>query len=456
MQKRAKTTDLIEMLRKTTFGQIYGEMTDYSGIRPSLTKNEFIQRRRCGFYLPKLSNVKFERHFSGKDSFYFFGNPNSSAPYTLAIIDIDVMKSKGKGSPEGAIAFAQHLKETWPGLCWEKSASGKGLGCPIFIRKDGRTAIEVNAMLRKLDRWLKAEASRIGADIENVEIKGTLPIITYRNGSPEAIKFGQFARFPRSIKYADLSNAPVLSCEEWLLKEFVEQKAAKIKMSSGSTYRQVISDDELAAIPKYERLCQRLVGETDLKANARFTVTSHDFAIACVLLKFFKQNPNKDGSMPMRRAKMIWNSLFHDGKVLRPFNDRRWSRIRNWLSEKGHIDWVDERYQAPNPNTGFKGIACKWSITDEFCSVLNNIDKRERVFVDTIVLKRGNGKWLSPRLFPIQLEIEAFFYKCLFTPEPDLGCLKSGQLRTGILRTREKLKQGRYSNERVSIKRGSS
>jgi hypothetical protein len=295
------------------------------------------------------------------------------------------------------------------------------LGCPILIRKEGRSARQVNAALRKLERWLKAEASRVEADIENVEIKGTLPIITYKDRTPVDIRYGQAARYPRTLTCEQLLDSPILSAEEWLLRDLTDPTPTKVAvpakpqsrsaLRSGSVSGHSVDKYELELIPHYEKLYRRLVG-ADLKADARFIVTGHDFAIACVLLRFFKKNPNKDGSMPTRRAKALWTALYEAGAVQRPFNDRRWKRIRDWLSEHGHIDWQDERYQAPNPAQGLRPIACKWSITDDFFEVLESIKlTRERgIFVDTVDVKKGPGRWLMPRLYPIQGESEQAFW----------------------------------------------
>jgi hypothetical protein len=191
-----------------------------------------------------------------------------------------------------------------------------------------------------------------------------------------------------------------------------ERKKEARVIRAGSISGQLISDGELALLPHYERFYRKLVGPVDLKATAGFTVNAHDFAVACVLLRFFKKNPNPDGSLPHRRAKALWSELHVKGQVHRPFNDRRWTRIRNWLSEHGHIEWEDERFQAPNPAQGLNPIACKWSITDEFFDLLDSIrlHKEEASFVDSLVVKNGSGRWLSPRLFPIQLGNDINFW----------------------------------------------
>ena len=145
-----------------------------------MTIKEFVDRSGADWWLRRVSNYKFERHFAGQDVYYFMGNPGKSAPYTLAIIDINVQKPRKikreegesnvhyaervkrmKGSPEGAVAFAAHLKKTiWPHLVWERSRSGKGLGCPVFVRKDGRSPAEVNAMLMHLERCSQGRSEK--------------------------------------------------------------------------------------------------------------------------------------------------------------------------------------------------------------------------------------------------------------------------------------------------------
>lgn len=109
---RAKTTPLIDLLRRSTFSRIHGELTEHHGIRPSVSREQYVRRLRDGIFLPRLSNYKIERHFAGGEVLYFLVNPARSAPYTMAIIDIDVQKKRGVGSAEGAGAFARHLRRT--------------------------------------------------------------------------------------------------------------------------------------------------------------------------------------------------------------------------------------------------------------------------------------------------------------------------------------------------------
>src|SRR5690606_817328 len=110
LKRRAKTTPDIAWLRKLTCSLIFGEGTPV-GVRPSMTKEALVGSWNCGRPLLKLANYDFLDHYAGKETYYFFGNGAASADATLVMIDIDVQKSKGLGSPAGALAFAEHLKK---------------------------------------------------------------------------------------------------------------------------------------------------------------------------------------------------------------------------------------------------------------------------------------------------------------------------------------------------------
>ena len=182
--------------------------------------------------------------------------------------------------------------------------------------------------------------------------------------------------------------------------------------AAGSVSGRVISDEELASIPQFERLYREWVGPAGLCAR-KFVVTEHDFAVAMVLLRHFKTDPNADGSLPCRRVEKIWTALFNAGDVSRPWNHHRWKAIRDFLSGQGHIDWTDHRYEygaVVQDGTVKKGIACKWSISDEFdwtleqVSSLPALKRGEASFVDTairhLIPKQGNGENLRPDTLP--------------------------------------------------------
>ena len=66
---------------------------------------------------PASSNADMADHFAGRKTFYFTADGRSSAHEVLINIDIDC---HGSGSLAGAIAFAEHLRDTrFPNLYYE-------------------------------------------------------------------------------------------------------------------------------------------------------------------------------------------------------------------------------------------------------------------------------------------------------------------------------------------------
>lgn len=74
-------------------------------------------------------------HFAGDATHYFYGGHRLTQPEILAKIDIDVKKSKGRGSTDGAWAFGEHLKKKWPSLYLEPSTGGEGVHGYFVLRK---------------------------------------------------------------------------------------------------------------------------------------------------------------------------------------------------------------------------------------------------------------------------------------------------------------------------------
>ena len=351
---------------------------------------------------------------------------------------------KGWAPRKGRVAFAEHLRRVrFPDLYFECSTGGNGIHAYILVRKLGRSAKEVNAALRRLQAWLVAESKRVKADIELVEVKGTCLDVTFNFGMMESVKYGFFAKLPREahrfnewqattvLALADLegSQYDVKTEAETVNLPSVDPsttvKKPKKKIVAGSVTGKVISDEELACIPRYEELYSQMTGGKNLKAR-RFAVTAHDFAIALLLLRFFKKNPNPDDSLPTPRVAELWTALYSAGDVDRPWNHHRWKAIRDFLSKQGHIDWIDNRYCYGEIVDGefVRGIACKFSITDEFADSLDVVATVKTTttggasFVDTsvagFVRLKGNGRPLVPERFPIRAERERLFWKTAY------------------------------------------
>lgn len=448
-QRRANKTPQTEWLKELICPFVYGERTPV-GVRPSITKESFVGRWNMGIGLPSLPNYRLLDHFNGLETLYFFGNGWKKAKRSLVMIDIDVLKARGLGSPEGARRFTRHLQSIWPGLYVEPSTNGLGMHGYLILWKKDADAARTNTALKRLEAWLRAEARKVNADIEQVEVKGACLDMTFSDGGlVQSVKYGFFGKLPRDaarfeewqnttmLRVRDLegSQYDVVECgppavtpePEAVVKLPVPAIPVRQKTGSvvGSVTGKVIGEDELAAITQFERLYREWAGPNDLMAG-KFRVTAYDFAVAMVFLRHFKADPNVDGSLPTRRVGELWTALFKAGDVQRGWNHHRWKRIRDFLSARGHIDWSDHRYQygvvaGGDGGQDVRGIACKWEITDDYDWTLERgaslpvLKAGEASFVDTEMRKliptQGRGENLRPTPFPLWAEREQKFWQ---------------------------------------------
>jgi len=313
-KRRSPTTEAMRWLKDKMFCHVYGEKVG-DGVYPSMTKETFV-----GFYNERghgkrLPNYKLQDHFNGLKTYYYFSSPNKTAEYALAMIDVDVLKRKMLGSPEGAKKVAAFLRTKFPNLYVEASTGGKGQHGYLLVRKLGHGAEEVKAALKHLEKWLRQQSK--GFDIEIVEVKGMPPVVKYRDGgSIEAITYGSFAKLPREVnRFSEWANTTTVTIADLLALPLVEEaveaepeiRAKADKLQVGSVSGKNVSQEELDLMPTWERFIKQARKQTPLHGD-RWTVTETDFAQAVVLLRFFTENRNLDGSLPQRRVQELWTS----------------------------------------------------------------------------------------------------------------------------------------------------
>lgn len=393
-RRRADKTPAMEWLRERTFQGVHGLEKIEDGRRkaiPSVRIDTYIDRRNRVRYLSgfdrnkhqggsQLPNYKYQDHFTRQATYYYFGHPTAAS--TLVNLDIDAVKALGLGSPAGALAFAMHLKTFWPDLYIEPSTGGSGVHGYLVVARAGRTAEEVNAFLKKFQGWLRDEAAIIQADIEGVEVKGGCPVIdTTPGGKVEGVKYGTFAKVPRQAeeRFDELAATTVLDIDAPLpAHSGPVVKVIQPKGGSGSWDGRFVSDEEVAAIPAYEQFYRNMGVEL---RDKRYIVSHNDFAVFCVLLRWFTARPVKTGkkkdTLPVRKAAGLWNSLYEAGTAERPFNCHRFKVIRDYLSRNKHIDWIDHHYQWTERDEAgqvvTEGVACKWRLTGHFNELLDRV-----------------------------------------------------------------------------------
>lgn len=365
-----KCRTLTGFLRRVTSNLMYGFRLKNGTPCPALNKHKLIQRYNERHYGEMWSVAEFEDHCLGKKTLYFFGNDDPRCPYTLVMIDIDVLKSKKLGSPEGARHLAEHYKALFPNSFWEPSTNDQGMHGYLLISKSDYTAGEVKKGMLNLQAYLRKEAE--GYDVELVEVKGQPCVVAWTGREIDHLTYGQFAKLPRHATLEDMQSLEVIAL--WDLTHspmFTEAKAPEADMKKeGSLSFDIIDAEGLKRLERFTTsyVCNRTltVGKT--------RVMPVDFAILNAILLWKKRHPCKDGATPTKAIQFLWDELRKQGITDRAFDPQRYKVMRDYLSERGLIDVVDNRYWYRKDG---KGQAMKWHISDAYEGLLSNIVEGE-------------------------------------------------------------------------------
>lgn len=324
------------------------------------------------FYYPRRPSQKaLMEHFQGKETCYFTG---SRGDLTVVNLDIDCKKA---GSREGAFAFAEHLKQRFfPNLYHEVSTHGRGGHGYLLIDKTYATDEDYNLILKKLDQWLKAVLAATTFDVENIEIKGNCPEVTWGTDYKRQLlnyKFGFLAKLPREWeRFDEWKGTTKLTVEE--LEAIIEKnlivlaEVAKAAKSSGSVIGKVIDPKRIQELMP---LAQRFVPQPIcVNKKARVWVTTYDAAVFLALHEYFTNNPLPENANPVARWQGLWDAMYKCGDIARAFDCKRFAFLRNLVSDAGGVEWMDNNYIPGNAKQNIKGKCCKWRASDEIMELM--------------------------------------------------------------------------------------
>jgi hypothetical protein len=383
-----------------------------------------MKRYNAGWF-SSLSNEDFDQHRRGEDTFYFFGTPWLKAEYTLVMVDIDVLKSKGLGSPEGALNFVHYLKSTfWPTLYYERSTNDRGIHGYILMRKVEAGAPRVNQAIGQLEKFLRHQADLIGADIELVEVKGKCPEIAYdQYGNITKVKYGTFAKYPRHATLEDLQNTTVIDWEELHRingKYAVPEEVKKPTLHVGSCSTSIPDDFVAEHLESCRKAWLNLTGGEIIKGH-RYVVAAEDAAVVMLIALWLQEHGTKDHRHSVRTTLAFWTDLQSRGLTDRSPNHHRIKTIRDYLSSRGCVDWLDNKYQPPSEKGAKDGICCKWRLDEAFAVLLmaggDNVGTNFRGEGENLVpqmrMLREEAEQRKESLFweAAEREIEAIFQK---------------------------------------------
>ena len=283
----------------------------------------------CGKpYLDRIRNIDFDAHFNGFETFYYAGSHGRRYTLTLVNIDIDCKKF---GTRDGAMAFAEFLKQNvFPDMYYEVSTNGNGVHGYIVLDKfDAGERFVNDALLSRLDPYLKQLLRESDFDVENVEIKGTAPVFEWGDHKYElnGYKSGVLAKIPRvdtPAKQRALKETTYIHINDLLRIDMPRKEAGSSNQALSLSGTGVpIKQEDLDDFYLYLDVAKALIGDDLLRTSDRRVVRAVDVACFLLLGKCFTENMNKDGSMPRNRFKSVQGSLFANNFIQRAFNGKR-------------------------------------------------------------------------------------------------------------------------------------
>jgi hypothetical protein len=383
-QKRQKPTPTQRRIlhtQRTAAKWLIGLMNDLDwGRKKFITETGTIEPRpvNCGevvsgflkgtsYYYPRRpSQIALMEHFQGKETCYFTG---SRGDLTLLNLDIDCKK---EGSRQGAFAFAEYLKKHFfPNLYHEVSTHGNGGHGYILIDKSICNDHDYNLVLKRLEKWLRDIVQTTDFDVENIEIKGTCPEVSWGQEYRRQLlnyKFGFLAKLPREWeRFEEWKATTKLTVEE--LAAIIEKnpmavaEVVKAAKASGSVFGKLIDPKRIEELMPLA--AQFVPQPICVNRKARVWVTAYDAAVFLALHEYFTKNPLPENANPVARWQGLWQAMFKCGDITRAFDPKRFAFLRNLISDAGGVEWIDRKYIPGSKGEGIKGKCCKWKASDD-------------------------------------------------------------------------------------------
>jgi hypothetical protein len=439
-KKLPKGTTFLSWLKLHTSELDLGLKTDNHPFH--LNTNESVldhfKRLRAGersWLRHRLNWYKLVNHANNVCTYYFAGAQERAKRRTMFMLDVDC---KRRGTAEGAKAFLEYLASReckkqyriwFPNLFVEASTNGKGAHGFALLEKLGAIPEEINpALLRRLMPFLNRIAQEQGFTlgrssgepmIEFVEVKGTVPVITWGNEWGEVLHYqsGTLAKIPREVerRFAELQGTSVITMNDLMALPLAPKARPKVlscpvtatqqddppasglHFTAGSVSGRHFGAELLAGLAvggRFHTVAETLLNGHPLNTSGRQAVTVEDVAIALMLGEFLTNHMEANGAMPTARWRKLWMNLYESGDISRAWDHHRFKAVRDYLSSLGLIEWQDSTYVLgwhDGQGDYHKGQAAKWKFSkdlmnqltaagqaaDTLVSVVDNVDNGE-------------------------------------------------------------------------------
>lgn len=365
------------------------------------------QRKATRFPSLDWSTDNLMAHCDGQLTLFYCGRANG---LMLLALDVD---NKNCGSATGAAAFCERISslDLFNGLYHEPSRGGKGRHGNFILDPCGLDVEAVKSLMKIVAIWANEEAQNF--DVENVEIKGLPPDTTISDGRVQHYKAGVLATVPRGLvdRFEEVRKMPVIPAnqlrklvspaylrnlgrkpehEEPCQTDTVAPSLKVVLPCAGSTRGKHISDEMLQDLDEggcYSRIASSLLGDSRLgdsrlSTTTRAVATAIDLAILLMILEFCTNNANENGGLPEKRVAELWKALFGCRDIERGYNHHRFKVLRDFLSDRGMIDWTDSTYRVGWHRKDGKyvpGACMKWQLDQKVMNELQQLRARQEM-----------------------------------------------------------------------------
>jgi hypothetical protein len=279
---------------------------------------------------------------------------------TLLYFDLD---THAFGSSDDVRLMAMVIRDCLP-QCSEFVFSERGGSGWLLVDNGMLLAEEYNVLVRRLEVFFQSVCKGMGLDVEYVEVKGKIAELSFSHHKCSSVKAGDLMKAPPSIEFmsGEVVDARIFADPRFDPWPEEEQDKNKRKQgsssgSSGSFHPRLVTEEIESRIPELVEFVKAQFPDRPLSAD-RWAITDRQFAEVLLTLVLLK--PNADGSNPYARHEAFICELHKAGVFSHAYNHHRYKAVRDYLSSKGAIHWVDANYRPGF--VGEKGQSCKWHL----------------------------------------------------------------------------------------------
>lgn len=341
-------------------------------------------------------------HCDDRMTLFYVGKPGG---LMMVAFDVD---NKRRGTAEGALGLCEHLAsfKLFRNLYHEPSRGGVGRHANFILDPCGLGVPGVKSLLKMACIWANYEAQQF--DVEMVEMKGLPPETVFENGKVQTYKAGVLATVPRGLfdRFDEIKKMPVVradalrqlvspACRRHMEVEQAEKQSKKesspqapaagtrtILPVVGSMRGKHISDEMLAGLSDdgcFGKMASDLLGDRRIPTTTKAVAIASDLAILLMILEFCTDHISENNGLPENRIAKLWEALYQCGDVDRAYNHHRLKVLRNFLSDRGMIDWKSSEYRIGwyRKNGDYvPGECMKWKLDQK---VMAELEKRRSV-----------------------------------------------------------------------------